>query len=260
MLLHNESVKLPYPVRRRSEDVVDLLHVREELKQASETSRENGGSVLPEVLKSAFLTLVNLHDFDDPSWPRVRPEHLDHGYDVRVAWEYVLHRTDRRSEAVPPDFTRFPALFLEHDDVQDVSSAQAEPAGPVAGRLGHLLTPRLPAGLTLVARGEALDLHDRGRFVGGCDFGWLLLNEEYDARVRLWNYVWSVLTFMSDQVFQVTARPWPDDSFHAAAPDLRWDGDDLHLGYIDTSSGAVVLEVGSVSVGTMFEAGGMDTP
>lgn len=60
-------------------------------------------------VEQAFVAVLNVMDFQDPSWKRVEPEHLTLGFEVVVGRQHILRGYVRFGGAVP-DFRSFPQL------------------------------------------------------------------------------------------------------------------------------------------------------
>ena len=60
-------------------------------------------------VEQAFIAMLNVMDFQDPSWKRVEPEHLNMGFEVVVGRQYILRGYARFGGAVP-DLRDYPQL------------------------------------------------------------------------------------------------------------------------------------------------------
>lgn len=60
-------------------------------------------------VEQAFVAMLNVMDFQDPSWKRVEPEHLNMGFEVVVGRQFILRGYARFGGAVP-DLRDYPQL------------------------------------------------------------------------------------------------------------------------------------------------------
>lgn len=65
---------------------------------------------LRDLVETAFVASINLRDFEDPSWPRVRREHLNHGYQIVAGPGYCLYGEVRFGGDLPEDIRAFPKI------------------------------------------------------------------------------------------------------------------------------------------------------
>lgn len=60
-------------------------------------------------VERAFVAVLNVMDFQDPSWKRVEPEHLNLGFEVVAGQRYILRGYARFGGTVP-DLRDYPQL------------------------------------------------------------------------------------------------------------------------------------------------------
>jgi len=63
-----------------------------------------------EAIKFALVSVLNMIDFEDPSWPTVRKDHLNSGVEVLASRRYILRGYSTFGLEPAPDLDRFPTL------------------------------------------------------------------------------------------------------------------------------------------------------
>lgn len=108
---------IPFPATARANFLEDAVTLREcaeriartVLNDAAFEQARREGHELNDLVETAFVATINLRDFSDPSWPRVRREHLARGYEIVAARRYCLYGESRSGDVeLPGDIERFP--------------------------------------------------------------------------------------------------------------------------------------------------------
>jgi len=63
-----------------------------------------------EAIEFALVSVLNMIDFEDPSWPTVRKDHLNSGVEVLASRRYILRGYSTFGLEPAPDLDRFPTL------------------------------------------------------------------------------------------------------------------------------------------------------
>ncbi|GGB70666.1 hypothetical protein [Deinococcus soli (ex Cha et al. 2016)] len=85
------------------------LYVHLETPAALQVARQHIEIVEAQVEK-AFVAILNVMDFQDPSWAPVTAAHLNFGFEVIAARRYILRGYARFGPSSLPDMNLFPQL------------------------------------------------------------------------------------------------------------------------------------------------------